>query len=210
MIRCGSCRKTHQTVQQVRECYGNPLRLQLEPATDGQLRFLSTLFLERGMEDLTGVSDPETRKEFTKASASEWISDMVSKKREKGYQKLVSDVPAGYYATRGDDGKESADGDPEGYGEPPLDFWCVQRPEEGNWAGMVFVKRVLGGHDLITLPRKMQRMALERIGQEGHEEAGKLFGVSLGRCYACGTSLTDALSRELGIGPDCRKKWNAR
>jgi len=35
-------------------------------------------------------------------------------------------------------------------------------------------------------------------------DAGPRFGREIGRCYVCGRTLTDELSRELGIGPVCR------
>jgi hypothetical protein len=35
-------------------------------------------------------------------------------------------------------------------------------------------------------------------------DAGPRFGREIGRCYVCGRTLTDELSRSLGIGPICR------
>ena len=35
-------------------------------------------------------------------------------------------------------------------------------------------------------------------------DAGPRFGREIGRCYVCGRTLTDELSRQLGIGPVCR------
>jgi hypothetical protein len=38
------------------------------------------------------------------------------------------------------------------------------------------------------------------------QAAAVRFGKEIGRCYACGRTLTDPVSRELGLGPDCRNK----
>lgn len=35
-------------------------------------------------------------------------------------------------------------------------------------------------------------------------DAGPRFGREIGRCYVCGRTLTDEVSRSLGIGPICR------
>jgi hypothetical protein len=35
-------------------------------------------------------------------------------------------------------------------------------------------------------------------------DAGPRFGREIGRCYVCGRTLTDMISRSLGIGPVCR------
>ena len=36
-------------------------------------------------------------------------------------------------------------------------------------------------------------------------DSGPRFGREIGRCYVCGRTLTDELSRSLGIGPVCRE-----
>lgn len=38
------------------------------------------------------------------------------------------------------------------------------------------------------------------------QAAAERFGKEIGRCYKCGRTLTDPVSRELGVGPDCRSK----
>jgi hypothetical protein len=45
---------------------------------------------------------------------------------------------------------------------------------------------------------------LERIVAAGVDEAATKYGVEIGRCYVCNRTLTDDLSRSLGIGPHCR------
>lgn len=118
---------------------------------------------------------------------------------------FTADVPAGHYAV------ESATGNND------LDFYRVDRPEDGRWAGYTFVKRVIGGHPDTPVRGREAHSALDRIknapryvndGEDryGWEAAAIRYGVEIGRCYRCNRSLTDETSRALGIGPDCRSR----
>lgn len=42
---------------------------------------------------------------------------------------------------------------------------------------------------------------------EDPKAAAARYGHELGRCARCNLELTDPTSREIGIGPDCRKAW---
>lgn len=98
------------------------------------------------------------------------------------------DVPAGRYAIE-IGGK--------------VGFFRVDRPEDGKWAGRTFVKEqaseefypVRGPrrNEVLTAIAADPRAAMIRYGHE------------LGRCGNCGRTLTDEISREMGIGPDCAK-----
>lgn len=101
-------------------------------------------------------------------------------------------VPAGHYAT------------PSRTGNNDLDFWRVDRPTEGRWAGRVFVKRMIGGHPATPVRGSEAHAALAAIADYGIDRAATLYGVEIGRCYVCNRTLTDETSRVLGIGPDCR------
>jgi hypothetical protein len=80
---------------------------------------------------------------------------------------------------------------------------------------------VIGGHQDQDLPRDSkkkvkddnrrlaratQTAALKAIVEFGVQKSNELFGTELKFCRKCGTHLTDKLSRELGIGPDCRSR----
>jgi hypothetical protein len=103
-------------------------------------------------------------------------------------------VTAGYYATESRTGHND------------LDFWRVDRPTEGKWAGKTFVKRVIGGRADCDVRGKEARTALEQILADGEATAAVLYGKEIGKCYCCNHRLTDKLSRALGIGPVCRKE----
>lgn len=104
------------------------------------------------------------------------------------------DVPEGHYAT------------PSRTGTNDLDFWRVDRPEKGSWKGYTFVKRIIGGHPDTNVRGKEARQALEAIQAAGVEAARTRYGQEIGQCWKCNRSLTDELSRQLGIGPD---DWGA-
>jgi Family of unknown function (DUF6011) len=103
-------------------------------------------------------------------------------------------VPEGHYAIA------SATGNND------LDFFRVDRPTEGDYAGRTFVKRVIGGKPDANIRRSEYRAVLQRILDAGPEQAATLYGQALGQCWRCNRHLTDELSRKLGIGPDCRSR----
>jgi hypothetical protein len=100
---------------------------------------------------------------------------------------------------------------PQGYyatksrtGTNDIDFWFVRVPDTGKWQGFRFVRRYLGGQGPIQIRTAEQMAALHAILEDGVEAAGMLFAQELGKCRKCGRDLTDETSRELGIGPVCR------
>ena len=104
------------------------------------------------------------------------------------------DVPAGHYAVASLTGNND------------LDFFRVDRPADGPYRGRTFVKRVIGGRPNVNVRGRTAVLALKAILAEGIEAAGQRYGVELGQCCRCNRHLTDATSRALGIGPDCRAK----
>ena len=104
------------------------------------------------------------------------------------------DVPAGHYAT------------PSRTGTNDLDFWRVDRPTEGRWAGYTFVKRVIGGHPDHSVRGTEARLALQAILNAGIKDSAQLYGQTIGRCSRCNRHLTDETSRQYGMGPECRSR----
>jgi len=118
----------------------------------------------------------------------------IQKSAPKAQTSNLPEVPEGFYAVASRTGNND------------LDFFSVDRPSEGRWAGSVFVKRVIGGHVDTPVRGAEARSALEAIVEQGISESGALYGREIGRCYVCNRHLTDELSRELGIGPTCRER----
>jgi len=102
----------------------------------------------------------------------------------------VADVAAGHYAIAST-------------GSNDLAFYRVDRPTEGDYAGRTFVKLVVGGKPDRNVKRDHVAGILARIAAD--PAAGQRYGTELGQCSSCNRTLTDQLSRQLGIGPECRK-----
>lgn len=91
-------------------------------------------------------------------------------------------------------------------GNNDLDFFRVDRPTEGKWAGRTFVKRVIGGKADSPVWGSTARAALGAIIAAGERSAAQRYGQEIGRCGRCNRHLTDETSRAYGLGPDCRNK----
>lgn len=178
-------------------------------ATQNQINYLKDLLTEYKLYDghydrlwkLLEVHEIDvrapgdgTRMLFITASQSiNWVKRQISK-LPAAQRRELPDVPAGHYAV------ESATGSND------LDFYRVDRPGSGQWAGRTFIKRVIGGRPSVRVTGLQARRALEAIEAASPAAAGQLYGQELGRCCRCNRHLTDQLSRELGIGPECRSK----
>lgn len=219
-MRCGKCKEDHETVDQVRACYikgGNTSLVAIDSGEDvpsrealfgaapeaeavdprmareKQLSFLSDLRVERGMDPLP----PGTK--MHKSIASAKIAELLALPPAEVKTPATVDyanVPEGHYAVPGRDGRD-------------LDFYRVDRPEKGRWAGRVFLKMVVGGKpDSSVRERSRVAEVLAAIAKDP-ERAAWLYGVEIGQCNKCNRHLTDKVSRDHGRGPDCRAKYGA-
>jgi hypothetical protein len=221
-IKCGRCGQRHESVEDVRACYNGqtvsstpePVTLSAYRATENQVKFLGRLFAQTGAS-LVADTALDTLPKRGPGSASELIDGMLRftkggllpagvkitrqtkpvaprQVRESGLAKL--DVPEGHYAITSLTGNND------------LDFFKVQRPTEGKWKGYTFVNRVIGGKPNVAVRGTTARKALEAILAAGPENAARTYGQEIGRCSRCNRHLTDADSRALGTGPECRNK----
>lgn len=99
---------------------------------------------------------------------------------------------------------------------PPVDSEGSPRPYGGNvyvreQTGAGFAGERLGrqlvGHTYVGKGAELLRAILV-----DPEDAARRYGLELGECSVCGATLTNPESRELGIGPVCRKRftWTGR
>lgn len=225
------CRKggnvhQHETVAAVRKCYGAPAStVDAARITDKQRKFLNALRSERGLETLPDDSD------ISKHEASQEISALLSTKRENypGYSGDMAPGPGGEPGNYAEDAGIAASvrpvapsqvlnkglsryGVPQGHyatesatGNNDLDFWRVQKPDKGKWAGYTFVNRVIGGRPSVAVRGATAEAALKAIAKDV-PGASIRYGQELGRCSRCNRHLTDETSRALGIGPECRSR----
>lgn len=236
MFKCAHCKGQHATAAEGRACSGvttpakatvgaasttgpakagfpataiGPKGTYHEPATAAQVGFIRSLASER-VVPIAGKDQNEAwririvecaqgGKAVTKSEASDaitWLKDQPKQPTVaiKSGPLEVPDVPAGHYAV------SSATGNND------LDFFRVDRPTEGQWAGRTFVKRVIGGHPDFAVRGAQAKAALEAILEADPAKAAQRYGQEIGRCFKCNRHLTDETSRALGIGPECRKK----
>jgi len=161
-------------------------------ATSRQIGFMAKLSAERGLD-----FDAATWTEgFASREARAAIDGLLATPRKatarKAAEPAATDVPAGHFAV------------PSRTGANDLDFWLVQKPTEGRWAGYVFVKRVLGGHDPVSVRGAEAAAALAAISAAGPLAAAAVYGQQIGQCSHCHRELTDVVSRFTGYGPTCR------
>ncbi len=234
-IRCGRCAGRHDSVEDVRRCYNGETVERTEEAlpasqriTEKQVNFLGSM-LRRARAHLAGGQQLDA---LPKRYASELIDAMVAYGKAVKAHDDSAELPMGVVY---DPARMSADGDPEGMGDPQpserflertatpdvpaghyavksltgtndLDFFRVDRPTEGRWAGRTFVKRIIGGKPDAPVRGVTAKLALEAIAEMGPESAAHLYGQELGRCSRCNRHLTDDISRALSMGPECRSR----
>lgn len=129
------------------------------------------------------------------AAARKMHATCLAKAAAKAAPKTVvmPDISAGYYAVPAEDGVHD------------LTFYRVDRPTKGHYAGLTFVKHLVGGDKAWPVKGAAAVSAVEAVLAVGETAAMKLYADEFGRCGKCNRTLTDAVSRHYGIGPDCRK-----
>jgi hypothetical protein len=193
-IKCGNGHE-HATVAEVRECYGFPASANTNDYRPNKYESACVK---------CGNVVPEKRGRVDRNAIGKWeVSHLEGQcldlfKQEapafQGDTNRWDSIPRGHYATK------SATGNND------FDFWRVDRPEAGTYAGRTFVKRIVGGKPDMNVSRAMKIRALEAILAEGVDVCGFRYGQELGNCRYCNRHLTDELSRSLSAGPECRSK----
>jgi hypothetical protein len=84
-----------------------------------------------------------------------------------------------------------------------LRFYCV-REGQGRWTGRRFLNRFRS--DDLDRPTRQEQADVYAAILADPAKAQKTFADETVCCYVCGRRLTDAESREIGIGPVCRKE----
>lgn len=134
---------------------------------------------------------------YTFEAASRTITALVALPNRDGTPVVaptttrVPDVSAGRYALVADDGT--------------IKFYSVDKPTDGKWAGRTFVN-AMGSDTRYPIRNRDEKNRIMRMLAKAPEAAMRLYAMELGRCAYCGRELTDEVSREAGIGPDCARQ----
>lgn len=172
-----------------------------DAATEAQVGYISSLLRERETDRLTEQQrtfiesfEPSRLNRGQASRVIEGLKKLPSKPRQltitRTGEPMWPTVPEGRYAVQ-----DPYDG--------VLKFYKVNRPTEGRWAGRVFIDvRASDEHHPIRDATK--RAEIMRVIELDPKEAMLRYGRELGSCGHCGRTLTNELSREIGIGPICR------
>lgn len=166
-------------------------------ATDKQVNYIRSLIDEREVSDESrAAADKRIEEGISKAAASEWIERLLSlprrrKPKTESRNAPLPDVPAGRYAVDNEDGD--------------LRFYVVDRPTEGRWEGWIFLSVQASDEKHPIKGFAAKREILRKIAVDP-AAASRRYGQELGHCGVCGRTLTNEVSREIGIGPICAGK----
>jgi len=209
-MKCGSCKGDHETVAEVRACYGvveidgqkqevwtaAGNARELEPLSESQYNFMNKLRIERGeAPDLRGYEEASNNQ--TKEWAKLEIARLKGLPKTKSANKLdavIATITEGRYAV------DSLSGNND------LDFYMVDKPTSGRWAGYTFVSMIVGGHDRIPVKSARRHDVLRVIAETGPEVAAMIYSNETRRCNKCDIELTKYASRQLGKGRTCAGK----
>ena len=190
-ILCGKCGNRHESVAQVKRCYGSNGKA---PANNVRSNRYAGKCAECGgnVAAEAGRIDKGTKGWEVRHLDGQCVQAQPKQDAQATAQRMdFSDVPGGYYATKNTRGTND------------LDFWFVK---EGTRPGFRFVKRVIGGQGPQRISRTESIRALFAIREAGPQAAGELFADELGRCWKCGLPLTAEESRARRMGPICAAK----
>jgi hypothetical protein len=190
-IRCGSCKGTHATVAEVRECFG---KVKERPATPGMVSYCQSLLRQREpTEEFLDITEDRVNA-FSYKEAAHFIDTMKPRPRRSKHQHMElthPEVPEGYYALRQSD--------------EVIDFYkLVDWRDDQRLLFQVYGSPGSLRENRVTRP-ELAEFVMESIAKDP-QAASILFGKKLKICGRCGSPLTKKKSRDAGIGPDCAKK----
>jgi hypothetical protein len=215
-MRCGNRHgilgdHEHATAAEVRACYGfgaqaeSPTETVLSReqvfgeeapainlASPKQINYINDLRVERGMDPLP--ANTQMARSIASAKIAELLLVHPIVKEPAGV--AYANVTEGHYAIPGRDGRD-------------YDFYRVDKPTEGKWAGRTFLKMVVGGKPDISIRDRNRISEVLAAIALNPEEAAWRYGQEIGQCDKCNRSLTDETSRAFSRGPDCRQKYGA-
>lgn len=177
----------------------------IAPASARQKDYLLSLARRRalygvdtGPEDTVAFVQADIDAGMTKEQASTLIDDALKAPahRKPGQPvRLVDlpglgdvDVPEGFYALTDDHGATR--------------FYQVGEIRKGPHWGQTGVYRIAGDRGLVLYPKDAAAAVTAILADP--LTAAWAFADLIGKCYRCGRTLTDDVSRMLSIGPNCR------
>ena len=181
-----------------------------DAASEKQVAFIDSLLNERELDAIQVTSFRSMLPTMTKKQASGMIDILLRqpKRVEKVpgatkslLQEALSKAPKSKYAVPVDE----------------LDISLEDTPLTGDllfleireYMGNLYMRRLtgsVGGFTRHKVPSQDSMVIMDIIAKDPYKYA-KIFGQHYSCCGSCGAELTDPVSRDLQLGPECRKKF---
>ena len=181
-----------------------------DAASEKQVAFIDSLLNERELDAVQVTSFRSMLPTMTKKQASGMIDILLRqpKRVEKVpgatkslLQEALSKAPKSKYAVPVDE----------------LDISLEDTPLTGDllfleireYMGNLYMRRLtgsVGGFTRHKVPSQDSIVIMDIIAKDPYKYA-KIFGQHYSCCGSCGAELTDPVSRDLQLGPECRKKF---
>jgi hypothetical protein len=181
-----------------------------DAASEKQVAFIDSLINERELDAIQVSSFRSMLPTLTKKQASSTIelllrlpqrSTKVPGATKSLLQEALSKAPKSKYAVPVDE----------------LDISLEDTPLNGDllfleireYMGNLYMRRLtgsVGGFTRHKVPSQDSIVIMDIIAKDPYKYA-KIFGQHYSCCGSCGAELTDPVSRDLQLGPECRKKF---
>lgn len=185
-IRCAHCKDRHHTVAQVLLCS----RRDSQPAQEQPPANVTWKPKHKSWLDVERETRPEREAQHAARQAAATPAPTTPADTPLATTQTAPPVESGRYAI---------------YVDNTLKFFKVDRVTEGKWKGYTFVS-VQASDELYPIRNRQVRERVLRIISADMRRAAQRYGQEIGRCGRCNRTLTDEVSRERGIGPDCWDK----
>lgn len=223
MPMCGKCKNLHDTVDNVKICYGllpreavRPYTRVLEPTTPAQVNYVTLLggdveYAKRIGKNSTSVYIDQLKKKGGAVSSPTTLP-VAPDPKLNFFSTLINSLPDGRYAARMDETEA-------------MRFFRVKRHTRGRFVGCLQIQtqhseRLMNAAIRLRDQRwlfdshyrytsdKDKLLDLLLLVCADPQTAGFNYAKELGRCRICGKTLTDERSRWYGIGPDCETRYS--
>lgn len=183
------------------------------PASDKQIGFLSDLLASKEYDEdvKTTLYDQIECGTLDRATASSYIDALINSPRiacsstaRNEMQELLGSIPKSKYAIPTD---ELFDFEVEDKFNGDIAFFELK-----EYMNTLYIRQLHGAPGAFTrskLSADGVRAVVSLLKLDPYKYA-RLFGEHYACCGSCGAELTDSRSRELQLGPECRKKFGFR
>jgi hypothetical protein len=181
-----------------------------DAASEKQVAFIDSLLTERELDSIQISSFRSMLPTLTKKQASSTI-DLLLRLPQKAtkvpgadksvLQEALSSAPKSKYAIPASELDISLEGTPL-----TGDLLFIEVKE---YMGNLYMRRLtgsVGGFTRHRVPSQDSITIMNVISQNPYKYT-KIFGQHYSCCGSCGAELTDPVSRDLQLGPECRKKF---